>query len=75
MLRDHPKIGIGTWALLSIPYAPRIGPELDSALVEFELCTQDRQGAVDLVNGPSHVAPYAQTTKRDDKPTFRDPSI
>jgi hypothetical protein len=72
MLRDQSKIVIGIWALQSVPYAPRLGPEFDSALIEFELRTQGRQGAVDLVNGPSHVAPYAQTTKPDDKPTCRD---
>jgi hypothetical protein len=69
MLRDQPKIGIGIWALQSVPYAPRLGPELDSALIEFELRTQGRQGALDLVNGPSHEAPHSlRQRKPDDKP-------
>ena len=54
-----PLDGIGIWALQCVPYAPRLGSELDSALIEFELRTQGRQRAVDLVIGPSHVAPHA----------------
>ena len=66
MLRDQPKIGIGIWALQPVPYAPRLGLELDSALIEFEPCTQDRQGAVDLVNGQSRVAPHALRQRKPD---------